>query len=44
MITARNVAREAKDWATADRIRDELLQMNIILEDRPHGTDWKFKE
>ncbi len=41
MIEERAQARKAKDWAAADRIRDELDQMNIILEDRPDGTRWK---
>jgi cysteinyl-tRNA synthetase len=44
MINARNGARKDKDWKTADRIRDELLAMNIVLEDRPDGTVWKIEE
>lgn len=43
MVTRRDEARAAKDWATADRIRDELLEQDIILEDTPHGTRWKKK-
>jgi cysteinyl-tRNA synthetase len=42
MIEARNAARNDKDWSKADRIRDELLEMNIVLEDRPDGTVWKI--
>ncbi len=41
MIVERAEARKAKDWAAADRIRDELDRMNIVLEDRPDGTRWK---
>ena len=40
-ITNRNLARDSKDWATADRIRDELLEMNIAIKDGPKGTTWK---
>lgn len=43
MISRRDEARTAKDWAAADRIRDELLARGIILEDTPHGTRWKRK-
>jgi cysteinyl-tRNA synthetase len=38
----RNSARKAKNFAEADRIRDELKEQGIILEDRPDGTtDWR---
>lgn len=43
MISRRDEARTAKDWAAADRIRDELLARGIILKDTPHGTRWKRK-
>ncbi len=43
LIQARIDARKEKDWKTADRIRDQLAERNIILEDRPEGTIWKFK-
>ncbi len=42
-IQARIDARKAKNWAEADRIRDELLAQGIILEDNPTGTKWKRK-
>jgi cysteinyl-tRNA synthetase len=42
MIKEREAARKAKDFQTADRIRDELKEMNIQLEDRPEGTIWRY--
>jgi len=43
-IQARLEARRAKNWAEADRIRDELAAAGIILEDRPGGTTiWRRK-
>lgn len=43
LIQQRVEARMAKDWATADRIRDELDQMGIELKDGTDGTVWNFK-
>lgn len=41
MIEARQAARKSKNFAEADRIRDELKGMGIILEDTPQGVKWK---
>jgi cysteinyl-tRNA synthetase len=41
MVRQREAARKGKDWAEADRIRDELTSLGIVLEDTPHGTRWK---
>ncbi len=41
LIEARNTARENKDWAEADRIRDELDAMGIVLEDKGGRTIWR---
>ena len=40
-IAARNQARAEKNWAESDRIRDELAEQGIILEDGPEGTTWR---
>jgi cysteinyl-tRNA synthetase len=41
LITERNDARERKDWAAADKARDELAAMGIDVKDGPEGTTWK---
>jgi len=41
LITARKQARENKDWAEADRIRDELDALGIVLEDKDGKTIWR---
>lgn len=40
LIVARNEARKNKNWAEADRIRDELKAQGIVLEDTPQGVKW----
>jgi cysteinyl-tRNA synthetase len=42
LIAERVQARQEKDWDRADRIRDELSAMNILIEDRHDGTAWKI--
>ena len=41
LIEARQQARQTKNWAEADRIRDELKANGILLEDTPQGVKWK---
>ena len=44
LIRDREIARDNKNWNDADRIRDELLKMGVILEDKPTGeTIWHLK-
>lgn len=40
LIAQRQDARKNKDWATADKIRDELKAKGIILKDTPQGVTW----
>jgi cysteinyl-tRNA synthetase len=43
LIARRHQARREKNWAEADRIRDHLAEMGIILKDSPQGTEWQRK-
>jgi len=44
LIEARRAARDSRDFARADAIRDELAAMGIAIEDGPQGTRWKVAE
>jgi len=41
LAAARHTARQAKDWAEADRIRDEGTARGIVFEDSAEGTSWR---
>ena len=42
MVEIRSKARESKDFATADRVRQELARLGITLEDRKDATGWRI--
>ena len=41
LVAERNQAREQKDWATADRLRDQLADLGIQIQDGAGGTEWR---
>ena len=43
LIAQRTQAREDRDWARADALRDELDQMGIVLMDGSEGTNWRIQ-
>ncbi|MDR2116638.1 MAG: cysteine--tRNA ligase [Planctomycetaceae bacterium] len=42
LLDLRTVARKNKDFATADKIRKDLADFGVTLEDRPEGTEWSI--
>lgn len=42
VLEQRKTAKAAKDWATSDRIRDELKALGISIRDTKEGTEWSF--
>jgi len=43
LIEIRAEARKSKDFATADKIRQSLTKIGVVLEDRPGGTEWSLQ-
>jgi cysteinyl-tRNA synthetase len=41
LVERREAARQARDWAEADRLRDELAERGVVVEDTPQGPRWK---
>ncbi len=44
LIEQRAHAKQNKDWATADQIRDQLTELNVVLEDGANGTTWRIEK
>lgn len=44
LLEVRQRAREKKDWAMADYIRDRLRELNIVVEDTPRGPRWREEQ
>ncbi len=42
LLTTRNEAKQNKDWATADKIRDELNSYGIAIKDTKDGSEWEI--
>ncbi len=42
LVEARVAARKAKDWAKADQLRNQLTDLNVVVEDGPQGSTWRF--
>jgi cysteinyl-tRNA synthetase len=42
LLSRRGEARRQRNFSEADRLRAELQQMGVLLEDTPHGTTWKL--
>ncbi|MRT92489.1 cysteine--tRNA ligase [Ancylomarina sp. 16SWW S1-10-2] len=42
LLTTRNEAKQNKDWATADKIRDELKSYGITIKDTKEGSEWEI--
>lgn len=41
LISARQAARAEKNWVEADRLRDALMQLDVVIEDSASGTTWR---
>ena len=43
VLEQRKAAKAAKDWATSDRIRDDLKALGIQIKDTKEGTEWTLE-
>ena len=43
LVELRNELRKEKQWALADKVRDELLELGVVIEDGKDGTTWRWK-
>jgi cysteinyl-tRNA synthetase len=44
LVKQRDQARADRDFETSDRLRNQLKEMGVILEDTPQGTRWRKKD
>lgn len=44
LLNLRMEAKARKDWATSDKIRDDLTQLGFIIKDKKDGFDWELKK
>ena len=42
-LALRRQARDKRDWAMADQLRDQLLALNVEVHDTPQGTQWNLR-
>jgi cysteinyl-tRNA synthetase len=42
LIHLRGEARGRRDFSEADRLREEIARLGVVLEDTPHGTNWRL--
>ena len=42
LLEMRESARASKNWSESDRIRDELTEIGVVVEDGPEGTKWRL--
>lgn len=43
VLEERKAAKAAKDWATSDKIRDNLKALGIAVKDTKDGAEWSFE-
>ena len=44
LVSVRGDLRAAKQWALADKVRDSLKELGVVMEDTPEGTQWRYLE
>jgi cysteinyl-tRNA synthetase len=43
VLEQRKAAKTAKDWATCDKIRDDLKALGVLIKDTKEGTEWTLE-
>ena len=44
LIAMREEARSQRNWTEADRIRDEISELGVVIEDGESGATWRMKD